>query len=239
MISIVVQISAVVILLLTIVFIQHYFLMKIRRRDLDIAEAMFAILAAEDPILVGHSLHVLNLSRLMYDFLPSEYRIRLRRSEFEYTALLHDIGKICISRDILYKPGKLSQEELLQVRRHADAGYQLIAHNQALQFMADGILYHHERIDGNGYKMMNGKDIPLVAKILAITDTYSAIVLSNSYKPSRTYSDAIISLRMAADTQLDKELVDIFCSIPQDRVNACIEDVVEKMKMYGEIRKLH
>ena len=234
--SYIVQISFFALLLVAIVIAQQAILAKMKRRDIDIAEAIFAILAADDPVLVGHSLHVLNLSRLFYDYLPSEYRIRIRRSAFEYTALLHDIGKIRIAKEILYKPGKLTGDEIAEVRKHADIGYQLIAHNPVLQFLSDGILYHHERVDGLGYKKMKDKDIPLMGKILAITDTYSAIILANSFKPSRTYSDAIVTLRMAAGSQLDKELVDIFCSIPQDKVNACIEDVMEKMEMYGSAR---
>lgn len=236
MASIIIQTVIFIFILLVLVIAQHILLMRMRRRDIDIAEAIFAILAAEDPLLVSHSLQVLNLSRLFYGYLPSEYRIKLRRSQFEYAALLHDIGKIGISKEILYKPGKLTGNELAQVRKHADIGYRLIAHNPALAFLSDGILYHHERIDGRGYKQIPGDAIPLIGKILAITDTYSAIILENSFKPSRTYADAIVSLRMASGTQLDKDLVDIFCSIPQDRVNECIEDVVKKMELYTSCR---
>lgn len=198
-------------------------LKKIQARDFAAARIIFEILASDDPVFLGHSIHTLELTRLFYQYLPFEIRVRLSLTSLLYTALLHDIGKTCVSKDILYKPGKLSEKELELVRQHVDFGNGLILQSKDLSFMSNGILYHHERVDGTGYKKIDGNKIPLDAKIIAVADTYSAIVLANSFKPSRSHSDAIGVLKICAGAQLDKNLVEIFCSIPQDKVNACAD----------------
>ena len=232
MLSIIIQITLFVSLLCLVIAIQHIILRRSIKRDFDVAKSIFCLLSIYDHVMVGHSLHVLKLTELFYKYLPSEYKIKLPYYKIKYTTLLHDIGKLAIPKEVLYKPGKLTAEEKQLVKRHTDIGKNLIADDEALNFMVAGILYHHERIDGNGYKSLKEKDIPLEAKIIAIADTYSAIVMSNSFKPSRTYADAIIGLRMSASSQLDKNLVDIFCSIPQGKVNACLDEVRACMENY-------
>ena len=92
--------------------------------------------------------------------------------------------------------------------------------------ISDWILYHHERIDGNGYYGKPGGEIPLSAKMIAIVDTYSAITMRRSYKQPRTHEDAIAVLKEVAGTQLDAALVDVFVNIPGEELKACIPEQV-------------
>ena len=76
-------------------------------------------------------------------------------------------------------------------------------------------------MDGKGYLKIPKEQIPIAARIISVADTYSAITMARSYKPSHTYEEAIAIIKDVAGTQLDKEIVDIFCSIPKDEVEGC------------------
>ena len=89
------------------------------------------------------------------------------------------------------------------------------------------IEYHHERVDGRGYYSVKPEDIPYPAKIIAVADTYSAITMRRSYKPPRTYEEAVSIMKEAAGTQLDASLVKIFLKIPKERLLSCVPEDVE------------
>ena len=210
-------------------FFFYIILRKEQEQNLDIVEFVFENLSHDDAVFKSHSLLVFYLAKLFYEYLPFKYKVQLSFNKFAISALLHDIGKTTIPKKIIYKAGKLSEEELELVKRHTEIGNELIMQNKNLRFMSNVVLHHHERVDGSGYEKLSTKKIPLDAKIIAIVDTYAAITLENSFKPSRSYGEGIISLRMSAGSKFDKELVELFCSIPQDKVNACTAKVVEKI----------
>ena len=81
--------------------------------------------------------------------------------------------------------------------------------------------------DGKGYYGIKENEIPYAAKIIAVADTYSAITMRRSYKPPRTYEEAAEIMKKAAGTQLDRELVDVFLTIPRERLEACVPEGVE------------
>lgn len=87
----------------------------------------------------------------------------------------------------------------------------------------DWINFHHERVDGEGYYGVTDHNIPLPAKIIAIVDTYSAIRMKRSYKDRKTHEEAMRIIREVAGTQLDAELVEYFCTIPQEELERCIK----------------
>ena len=118
---------------------------------------------------------------------------------------------------------ELTDEEWVTMRRHPDIALKILEPVNFFAGMLDWIQYHHERIDGNGYHKMKGDEIPLGARLIAVADTYSAITMTRSYKSSRSYEEAIEIIKNAADSQLDGELVSIFCSIPKEEVTACME----------------
>ncbi len=189
---------------------------------LALSKSLISVIEARDPNLNGHSIHVQELSMLLHSYLPPAMKKQLSRDSLSYAALFHDVGKLGIPEAILNKPGKLTEEEWITMRRHPDIALKILEPVNFFAGMLDWIQYHHERIDGNGYHKMKGNEIPLGARLIAVADTYSAITMTRSYKSSRSYEEAIEIIKGAADSQLDGELVSIFCSIPKEEVVACM-----------------
>ena len=89
------------------------------------------------------------------------------------------------------------------------------------------IRYHHERIDGGGYYGLKGQEIPLESRIICVADSYSAITMKRAYKEARSYDEAVAILRDNSGSQFDTQIVDIFLSIPQKEVEACVPKIGE------------
>lgn len=187
-------------------------------RSIDIAEVLIGVIDARDPNLDGHSRHVQNLTMLLYEYLPVNMKRTLNSVSLEYAALMHDVGKLGVPEYILNKPAKLDEDEWKIMRKHPQIGTKILEPLPSFKDIMPWILYHHERVDGKGYYRLKGSDIPLASRIIAIADTYSAITMRRSYKDPRTHEEAIAIIREVAGTQLDKELADIFCSIPKEKL---------------------
>ena len=216
--------------LLMIYYGYHYYYEEMRQQQ--IIEILVGIVEKGDPNLNGHSLHVFYLCSVIYEFLPYSYKVLIRENDLRYASLLLDIGKLGIPRDILKKSGKLKEEEWDIVKKHPEIGVELLKDVPGFEKIKKYIKYHHERIDGKGYYKLSGRNIPLGARIIAIADTYSAITMNRSYRPSLPYAEAVSELKMAAGTQLDENLVRIFCNIPMNRVDSCLENVRAKIEQY-------
>jgi HD-GYP domain-containing protein (c-di-GMP phosphodiesterase class II) len=193
-----------------------------KKRSIDIAEVLVGVIDARDPNLNGHSLHVQAITMLFYNYLPNSIKKDINPVSLEYAALMHDVGKLGVPEAILNKPSKLSDEEWSVMRTHPKVGVKILHPLSTFNSISDWILYHHERADGNGYYKVNAEDIPIPAKIIAIADTYSAITMRRSYKEPRTHEEAIKIISEVAGSQLDKELVDIFLTIPKEELEKCI-----------------
>ena len=130
-------------------------------------------------------------------------------------ALLHDIGKIGIPEDVLKKPSKLTDEEFEIIQQHPNIGVQKILQpNPMLHDLIPIVKYHHEQWDGNGYPCkLKGEEIPLAARIVAIADTYHALISDRPYRKGLSIEKACQILEQGAGTQWDKELVRQFISI--------------------------
>jgi len=134
--------------------------------------------------------------------------------ELKTVGLLHDIGKIAINENILNKPGKLTQEEFEEIRRHPEIGYRILSTVNDLSEMAEYVLAHHERWDGKGYpKGLKAYEIPIQARIITVVDTYDAMTSERSYRNALTEEAAIEELKKNAGVQFDEELVKIFIEI--------------------------
>ena len=119
-------------------------------------------------------------------------------------AMLHDIGKIAVPSEILLKPGPLTDEEWVVMRRHAAVGGDLVARIDAFAHLAPAVRASHERWDGGGYPdNLAGQDIPLAARIIAACDTYDAIITDRPYRPARSSAEACAELERVAGSQLD------------------------------------
>lgn len=131
--------------------------------------------------------------------------------EIESVGLLHDIGKIAIDEAILNKPGKLTDAEYEEMKRHPEIGYRILSTVNDMAEMAEVVLNHHERWDGKGYpRGLKGDRIPLQSRMIAIADTYDAITSDRSYRNKRTDLQACEELRKNAGSQFDPQLVEPF-----------------------------
>lgn len=198
-----------------------------KTRSIDIAEVLVGVIDARDPNLNGHSRCVQNVTMLFYRYLPANLRNEINPVSLEYAALMHDVGKLGVPEAILNKPAKLDEEEWKIMRRHPRIGVDILKPLRTFSNISDWIEYHHERIDGNGYYKVPGEEIPLPARIIAIADTYSAIVMRRSYKAPKTHEDAIGIMKDVAGSQLDKGLMDIFVTIPKEELVKCIPEEVK------------
>ncbi|MGI6083932.1 MAG: HD domain-containing phosphohydrolase [Acetivibrionales bacterium] len=132
-------------------------------------------------------------------------------NELELLSTLHDIGKIGISDAILNKPGKLTDEEWQEMKKHPTIGYRIAMSSPELAPIAEYILYHHERWDGKGYpNKLKGEEIPLLSRILAVVDAYDAMTQDRSYRKAMTKEAAIEEIRANIGKQFDPNIARIF-----------------------------
>lgn len=128
--------------------------------------------------------------------------------DVRYAAMLHDIGKIAVPSEILLKPGPLSDAEWEIMRSHAAVGGELVSRIDAFAHLAPVVRASHERWDGGGYPDgLAAAEIPRAARIIAVCDTYDAIVTERPYRPARTPREALAELRRVAGSQLDEQVV--------------------------------
>ena len=128
--------------------------------------------------------------------------------------LLHDIGKIGIPENILNKPGKLEPEEYEIMKRHVENSIGIIRHLPSLDYVIPAVIGHHERYDGKGYpRRLAGEEIPLMARILCVADSFDAMISKRSYKKSIPVEKAVEILKKEAGSQFDPKLIPVFVKL--------------------------
>lgn len=126
-------------------------------------------------------------------------------------SMLHDIGKIGVKDQVLSKPGKLTDDEWMEMRSHSTIGYRIARSSPELQSVAKYILFHHERFDGTGYpKGLKGEEIPLLSRILSVADSYDAMVNDRCYRKAMRKESAIDEIKRCSGTQFDPKVVGYF-----------------------------
>ena len=132
-------------------------------------------------------------------------------STIQLAGLLHDVGKIGIPDPILRKPGRLTAAEYAIVKQHVALGDMIVRDVPDIELVRAGIRHHHERWDGDGYlDRLAGEEIPLIARILAVGDAFSAMTTTRPYRKALDVREALTRLEDAAGSQLDEELVEAF-----------------------------
>ena len=148
--------------------------------SLHTVQTLAQAIDAKDSYTNGHSLRVAKYSVMLGKRLGfSETDL----GRLQYVALLHDVGKIGIADNILNKKGKLTEEEYAIIKSHSSIGAKILSNISEIPDVATGAKYHHERYDGTGYPAgLKGEDIPLIARIIAVADSYDAMTSKRSYR---------------------------------------------------------
>ena len=157
-------------------------------------EALANAIDAKDRYTHGHSTRVAILSRTI----AKEAGYSDEGCEQVYfAALLHDVGKIGVPDSVINKTGRLTDEEFEQIKQHPVLGYQILSSIKQSPYLSVGARYHHERYDGTGYPDgLSGKDIPEIARIIAVADAYDAMTSTRSYRdalPQQVVRDEIVA----------------------------------------------
>ncbi|MEW6515742.1 MAG: HD domain-containing phosphohydrolase [candidate division FCPU426 bacterium] len=174
----------------------------------DTIRALVTAMEAKDAYTYGHSDRVTQYSLMIAGQLGlSELDVR----ELEYTALLHDIGKIGIAEEILRKPGKLDQHEWSVVKKHTILGSTIVRPIKFLNRGEETVRHHHEWFNGSGYPDgLKGEDIPLFSRIIAVADAFDAMISERPYRSSMTEAAAMHELSKCSGEQFDPTVVATF-----------------------------
>ncbi|MHA6482423.1 HD-GYP domain-containing protein [Paenibacillus sp. strain BS8-2] len=173
----------------------------------QVVKTFIISIEAKDSYTFGHSERVSKYAVELAARLP-QYQEKQKMETLRLSGLLHDIGKINIPEAVLSKTTKLTEEEYELIKTHTVVGGRMVEKISGLGQLKPGVLYHHERWDGNGYPTgAKGKAIPLDARILSIADTFDAVTSTRSYRLAATVDEAIALLKEASGTQFDPELI--------------------------------
>ena len=181
---------------------------KIHTTFLEVSEALAESIEKRDPCTGGHTKRV-----LAYSMAIAKY-MKLHDDDVEklkIAAILHDIGKIGVEDKILRKKENLTEEEYQEMKKHPMVGVEILGHISQLKDIIPGMRYHHERTDGKGYPNgLKGNNIPLIARIISVADTYDAMTTTRPYHNALSNSKAVAELKRCAGTQFDKSVVYAF-----------------------------
>lgn len=188
--------------------------LKLERYLIDFANILLNTVGAKDHFTESHSQ---NVSKLCVAF---GKKLQLSFQEIEnlrLAGLFHDIGKIGIPDSILLKQGKLTDEEYETMKLHPIMGANIFALSEVFKKLSPIIIAHHERVDGKGYpNKLSGDDIPYLAKILAICDSFDAMISKRSYKEAKNISFAINQIKECSGTQFDPKLAESFVKLYEE-----------------------
>jgi len=186
--------------------------------------ALIRALDAREKEVGSHSERVMAYARLLAEKAGVDEG---GRSILAKGALLHDIGKIGVSDNILLKPGKLDEAEWEIMRQHPAVGYEILTGIRYFSGAADLVLSHHERYDGAGYPNgLSGEAIPISARIFALVDTLDAMTSDRPYRKALTFQAVLDEVVRCSGKQFDPKLVEVFLSIPKQSWEAAAGKVL-------------
>ncbi|MFW2487390.1 bifunctional diguanylate cyclase/phosphohydrolase [Clostridium chromiireducens] len=187
---------------------------NIDEKDIELVasiKTLISVINAKDKYTYGHIERVVVYSRMMVE------KLKLNEKDSKiliYGAYMHDIGKINISKDILLKKMKLTDLEWEELKQHPENGVEIIKSVESLQDIIPLILSHHERYDGNGYpNNLKGEEIPYLARVLTVIDSFDAMTSNRPYNNRKTYEEGILEIEQCIGTQFDPEIARIFIEV--------------------------
>lgn len=189
---------------------------ELRRLSVDLVRALVNAIDQKDEYTSGHSNRVGYFAKLLGEAVGLGHE---ELQMLEWSALLHDVGKIGIRDDVLKKPGKLTKEEFEHIKEHPVRSFEVVRDIPQLRMALDGVRHHHEHWDGNGYPDgLAGENIPLQARIIQVADIFDALTTSRSYRKAFGWRRALGILRSEAGKVVDPNLVPVFEQIIERQV---------------------
>ena len=204
----------------------------------EMTEAFAKTIDMKDRYTKGHSIRVAKYTSMLCkelgmddDTIEKYYNI----------ALLHDIGKIGVPPEVLNKPGKLTDEEFVVIKSHSGLGFNALKDISIMPELATGARSHHERPDGKGYPQgLKGDEIPRVAQIIAVADTFDAMYSDRPYRSRMNFDKAVSIIKEVSGTQLTEDVVDAFLRLvekgefrdPDDVGGGSMDDINNIHKKY-------
>jgi putative nucleotidyltransferase with HDIG domain len=184
---------------------------RLARANLSFATALVATLDARDRYTAGHSAAVAIYARDIAARMGLSDR---HRELVHLCGLVHDVGKIGLPAGLLEKPGALSLDERRQMEQHPAIGERILRNVEDYAEIAAIVRHHHERVDGNGYPdRLQGNEIPLLARIIAVADSYNAMTSDRPYRDAMPSRVARLRLAQAVESQFDTAVVAAFEAI--------------------------
>jgi len=189
----------------------HISVAENRELFLGTVKALAAAIDGKDPYTRGHSERVSRFS------VAIAQAMGLSQTEIEHirvSALLHDVGKIGIDDRVLKKPAQLTDEELALMRTHPQKGYKIMSQIPAMRDFLPGMYMHHEMINGEGYPQgLKGEEIPLMARIVSVADTFDAMTTERPYQRAMDVKTALKRLKSFVGTRYDSRVVAAFVAV--------------------------
>ena len=189
----------------------------------EIIESFAKVIDMKDSYTQGHSTRVAKYTKMLAEELGYDEDTV---EQYYNIALMHDIGKIGIPDQVLNKPGKLSDEEYGIIKSHTERGYDVLKSISLMPEIVVGAEAHHERPDGKGYPNgLKGNEIPRVAQIIAVADTFDAMYSDRPYRKRMNFDKAVSIIKDAAGTQLTSDVVDAFLRLAEKGEFRAADDV--------------
>ena len=190
---------------------------------------------AKDAYTCGHSERVALLARQ----LTLEAAMPEAMAERAYMAgLLHDVGKIGVPEAVLQKTGRLTPEEFEQMKRHPEIGARILRDIKQISDVIPGVLYHHERYDGQGYPAgLAGEKIPVMGRIICLADCFDAMTSNRTYRTALPLEVALTEIRRCSGTQFDPVLTEAFLKISVDKLRELLATRQEKVREMLEMQR--
>lgn len=207
---------------------------RLRNLNTNILRALAYTIDAKDRYTSGHSQRVADYSLALAR--------RMGKSEEEqktiyFAGLLHDVGKIRVPEEVINKPGKLTEEEFDQIKIHPISGYHILKDIYEDVRIAYGAKYHHERYDGNGYPNgLSGENIPEIARIICVADSYDAMASNRSYRNALPQEVVRREIEMGKGKQFDARIADVMLQLMAEdtEYKMCQSESVDKIILVAD-----